>query len=253
MAKVVVALLTPLRGEVVLDFGALREHLDFLIEAGVDAVMPGGTTGEGPLLDDSELAALVQETVKGVAGRVRVIAHVGRADTAHTAALIRVAIEHGADAVSAVVPYYYALGGDQLERHYRELIAVAGETPLYAYTIPNRTGNELSPDVVRRLDGLAGVKDSTKDWERHLEYLETGVDVLIGTDAMVVESFRAGSAGCVSALANVRPDLLARAREGEDVQAEITALRKELPFPRLKAALSRHISGYPTTYRSPLG
>ena len=253
MAKVVVALLTPLRGEVVLDFGALREHLDFLIEAGVDAVMPGGTTGEGPLLDDSELAALVQETVKGVAGRVRVIAHVGRAGTAHTAALIRVAIEHGADAVSAVVPYYYALGGDQLERHYRELITVAGETPLYAYTIPNRTGNELSPDVVRRLDGLAGVKDSTKDWERHLEYLETGVDVLIGTDAMVVESFRAGSAGCVSALANVRPDLLTRAREGQDVQAEITALRKELPFPRLKAALSREISGYPTTYGSPLG
>jgi dihydrodipicolinate synthase/N-acetylneuraminate lyase len=77
--------------------------------------------------------------------------------------------------------------------------------------------------------------------------------VLIGTDAMVVDSFRAGSAGCVSALANVRPDLLCRAREGEDVQAEITALRKELPFPLLKAALAGRIAGYPATYRAPVG
>ena len=86
-----------------------------------------------------------------------------------------------------------------------------------------------------------------------MEYLATGVDVLIGTDALVVDSFRAGSAGCVSALANVRPDLLCRVRDGEDVQDEISALRERLPFPRLKDAVAERVAGYPTGYRAPLG
>jgi dihydrodipicolinate synthase/N-acetylneuraminate lyase len=248
--NVVVALLTPHGNPT-----ALRDHVEFLVDAGVDALMPCGTTGEGPLLSTDEAAALVHATVEAASGRVPVWAHVGRPDTRSTAALARRAIGDGAQSVSAVVPYYYEVSDGQLERHYHELLAAAGDVPAYAYTIPARTGNELSPDVVRRLAaaGLSGVKDSTKSWERHLEYLECGVDVLVGTDAMVVDSFRAGSAGCVSALANVRPDLLCRARDGADVQDEISALRGELPFPALKAAVADRVPGYPIEYRAPLG
>jgi 4-hydroxy-tetrahydrodipicolinate synthase len=248
--RVVVALLTPLgRPE------ALREHVDFLVEAGVDALMPCGTTGEGPLLEDGEIAEWIRSTVEAAAGRLPVLAHVGRPSTEATVALARRALASGASGVSAVVPYFYALGDEQLTWHYTALIAAADGAPSYAYTIPARTGNELPLDVVRELaaEGLTGVKDSTKSWERHLEYLETEVDVFIGTDALVVDSFRAGSAGCVSALANVRPDLLCRARDGEDVQEEISALRTELTFPKLKSALAEQLPGYPTAYRSPLG
>jgi 4-hydroxy-tetrahydrodipicolinate synthase len=253
--EVVVALLTPFAPDGSIDRSALEAHLDFLLESGVDAVMPAGTTGEGPLLDDSELLALVESTRAKVDGRVSVVAHVGRPGTAATAELAVRALELGADAVAAVVPYYYAFSDEALLGHYRELLRAAAGRDLYAYTIPARTGNELSAGIVRRLgtDGLRGVKDSTKSWERHLEYLECGVDVLIGTDSLVVDSLRAGSSGCVSALANVRPDLLCRARDGEDVQDELTQLRARLPFRELKEELARAVPGYPSRYRAPLG
>ena len=251
---VVAALTTPFRDGVV-DRDAIFAHADFLADAGVDALMPCGTTGEGPLLDDEELARMIEVTVAAARGRVRVLAHVGRPSTQASVFMARRALGAGADGVSAVVPYYYAYTDEQLLRHYSALIAAGDGAPTYAYTIPARTGNELSAELVRTLaaEGLKGVKDSTKSWERHLEYLACGVDVLIGTDAMVVDSLRAGSAGCVSALANVRPDLLCAARDGADVQAEITELRSHLPFPKLKAAVAERIPGYPTAYRSPLG
>jgi 4-hydroxy-tetrahydrodipicolinate synthase len=254
--EVVVALLSPFTKDGRLDGGALAAHIEFLVDSGVDALMPGGTTGEGPLLDDVELLDVAGRTFAAARGRLRVIPHVGRAATTPTATLIEHTVsEHGATAVSALVPYYYTLNDDQVRRHFQVLLHAAEGCDLYAYTIPTRTGNELTTGVVRRLraDGLRGVKDSTKSWQRHRAYLKCGVDVLIGTDSMVVDSFRAGSAGCVSALANVRPDLLCRARQGEDVQDEISQLRERLPFHKLKLALAERLPGYPTKYRAPLG
>lgn len=257
MPVVVVALLTPFREDGGIDGRALAAHVEFLVGAGVDGLMPCGTTGEGPLLSDAELLEVTELTVEAAAARVPVFAHVGRPGTDATCALARRAEALGAAAVSAVVPYYYALDEGQLLRHYRSLLAAAGDRPVYAYTIPARAGNELSAELVRELadEGLKGVKDSTKSWERHLEYLACGVDVLIGTDAMVREAFAAGAAGCVSALANVRPDLLCALRDGggEEVQQEILGLRGELPLQRLKQALAERIPGYPPAYRAPLG
>jgi dihydrodipicolinate synthase/N-acetylneuraminate lyase len=252
--QVVVALTTPFREDGAVDERALAAHVAWLVEQGVDALMPCGTTGEGPLLEPDEVEAIVRVTSDAANGRAAVLAHVGRPATAATAELARRALAVGAQGVSAVVPYYYALSDAEIVEHYRRLIAAANGSPVYAYTIPERTGNELSLDAVRALaaDGLRGVKDSTKSWPRHLEYLETGIDVLTGTDSFVVESFRAGSAGCVSAVANVRPDLLVRARDGEDVQREISAARDELPASRRKAAVAERVPGYPTAYRAPL-
>jgi len=253
--EVVVALTTPFRPDGSVDAAALTRHVTLLVESGVDAVMPCGTTGEGPLLAADEIAAVVEEVVDAADGSARVLAHVGRPSTAETATLAGRALAAGAAGVSAVLPYYYALSDEQVVGHYRRLLAAADGRPVYAYTIPARDGNDLSLEAVATLaaEGLRGVKDSTKSWERHLEYLGSGVDVLIGTDALVVDSFRAGSAGCVSALANVRPDLLCRARDGEDVQDEISALREHVPFQRLKQAVAVGLTGYPTSYRAPLG
>jgi 4-hydroxy-tetrahydrodipicolinate synthase len=252
--RVVVALTTPFREDGSVDRDALGEHVRWLVEQGVDALMPCGTTGEGPLLEPDEVDAVVRGCIEAADGRADVLAHIGRPGTAATVELARRALGAGAEGVSAVVPYYYALPDAGVVEHYRRLLAAANGRSVYAYTIPARTGNELSVDAVRTLaaDGLRGVKDSTKSWERHLEYLGTGVEVLTGTDAFVVESRRAGSAGFVSALANVRPDLLCRARDGEDVQAEISAIRERTPLSHLKQAIAERVSGYPTAYRAPL-
>lgn len=275
-ASVVVALLTPFAEDGRVDLGAAREHVSFLVAEGVDAVMPAGTTGEGPLLADGEIEALVAACVEGAAGRAQVLAHVGRPGTQATVELARRALAAGAGAISAVVPYYYAFGDRALERHYEVLLDALPNVPVHAYTIPARTGNELGAESVRRLaaSGLAGVKDSTKSLGRHLEYLEaargTGCAVLMGSDGLVADAFRAGAGGCVSAIANLRPDLLVGIKAahlaGDEraagaAQQEILSLRAELaagpPLAAVKRALAARLAerglAYPAALRAPLG
>lgn len=273
--SVVVALLTPFSADGRVDLAAVRDHIEFLVEEGVDGIMPAGTTGEGPLLSDDEIESLVGAVAEAAGGRVSVLAHVGRPGTQATVHLARRALAAGADSVSAVVPYYYALDDGALVSHYRALLAALPNAPVYAYTIPSRTRNELGADAVRLLagEGLAGVKDSTKSFDRHLEYLQAAEDtacaVLMGSDGMVIEALRAGAAGSVSALANLRPDLLVRlkraylggeARQAEDAQREILHLRTELSGGRALAALKRAVaerlrkrgSSFPAGLRAPL-
>lgn len=252
--EVIVALVTPFDETGRPDLGALASHIEFLVAAGVDGVMPCGTTGEGPLLSDEELSGVINATIGAVDRRVRVLAHVGRPSTAATVQAGRDALAAGADAILAVVPYYYSYDDTAIVRHYTTLIDACPGADVYAYTIPARTGNELSVDALRLLAdaGLRGVKDSTKSLYTLGEYLRCGVDVLVGTDAFARDAFVAGAAGCVSAIANVRPDLLCALRDGTDVQNEILDLRSALSFPAVKAAVAERIAGYPVSYRSPL-
>jgi dihydrodipicolinate synthase/N-acetylneuraminate lyase len=266
--SVVVALLTPFGTDGSVDVGALEAHVELLVEEGVHAVMPAGTTGEGPLLEEDEVVAAVAAAVRAARGRIEVLAHVGRPATDATVRVLRRAVDARATGVSAVVPYYYALDDAQVVAHYRAVLAAAEDTPLFAYSIPARTGNELSPAALRELvaDGLAGVKDSTKSLKRHREYLDVGAPVLMGSDGLVLEALDLGAAGCVSAIANLRPDLLlgltraslaGRRDEAERCQRELSELRAELtrerPLVALKRAVADRVSGYPAALRRPLG
>lgn len=270
----VVALFTPFAEDGRVDRDALIGHVRYVLDQGADAIMPCGTTGEGALLEEEEVAMVVEATAEAADGH-EVIAHVGRPGTDATIRLARRAVASGATAVSAVVPYYYPLTPEQTLRHYGSLLEAVPDVPVFAYTIPERTGNQLEPETLEALadEGLAGVKDSTKSFERHLEYLAVAkahdVRVLMGSDAMVLEALRAGAAGSVSALANVRPDLLVRLKrafldgnvaEAEATQAEIAELRESLSQGPALAALKRALSErlaeqgvrYPAALRAPL-
>ena len=271
----IAALLTPFDDRGRVDHEALRAHVDYLVSEGIDGIMPCGTTGEGPLLEVEEAAAVVEEVVKASGGSLAVVAHVGRPATDATVQLAHRAIDAGASAVSAVVPYYYSLDEGQVIRHYRSLVHAVGETPAYAYNIPSRTGNDLSAPAVQALsdEGVAGLKDSTKSFDRHLEYLGAapdGFDVFMGSDAMVLDALRAGAAGAVSAVANLRPDLFVALKkavaDGDD--ADATAMQDEIARVReqvsrgpaltgLKGAVADHLRArgnvYPTGLRAPLG
>lgn len=271
----VAALFTPFREDGRVDREALAGHVGFLFDQGIDAVMPCGTTGEGALLEEAEAADILEAAVQAAGGRT-VIAHVGRPSTEATIRLARTAVDGGATAISAVVPYYYALTPEQTLRHYRSLLEAVPDVPVFAYTIPERTGNQLERETLETLaeEGLAGLKDSTKSFDRHLEYLAAGkghdLAVLMGSDGMVLEALRAGAAGSVSALANLRPDLLARLKrcfvegreeEAERTQEEIAELRSSLSEGPALAALKRAVSEalaevglrYPPALRAPLG
>ena len=277
--SIIAALLTPFDDRERVDHEALRAHVDDLISQGVDGIMPCGTSGEGPLLGEDEAAAVIGTVVEGAAGRVPVLAHVGRAATRETVRLGRRATDAGASALVACLPYYYALDERQVFNHYTTLMA-STDKPVYAYTIPSRTGNDLSPGAVRVLagEGLAGVKDSTKSFERHIEYLEIArgladqdnFDVFMGSDAMVLDALHAGAAGSVSALANLRPDLLSSLKKAflEDDQVQAKSLQEKIARVRaevskgpaltgLKAAVARRLSArgiaYSARLRAPLG
>jgi 4-hydroxy-tetrahydrodipicolinate synthase len=251
-AEVFAALLTPLAADGGVDTGALLAHTRALVEAGVDGVLVAGTTGEGPLLGDDE----VVEVVSAVAGETRVLAHVGRPSTAATVALARRALGAGADEVSVVVPYYYELGDEQLLAHF------AAVAPALAYVIPARTVNDVSASLLDRLAdvGVVGVKDSTKSLERHDAYLDVarghpGFRVYMGSDGLAGDALERGATGLISAVANVRPDLLAALRDGaREVEEELLAVRAEARgLAELKRLVAERIDGYPVAVRAPLG
>jgi dihydrodipicolinate synthase/N-acetylneuraminate lyase len=273
--SMIAALLTPFEGGGGVDHEALSAHVEYLVNEGIDGIMPCGTTGEGPLLELDEAAGVVETVVKAARGSVAVMAHVGRPSTRATVELARRAIDAGASAVSAVVPYYYSLDEEFVIGHYRALVQAAGDTPVYAYNIPSRTGNDVSAAAIQPLsnEGVAGLKDSTKSFDRHLEYLRAapdGFDVFMGSDAMVLDALNAGAAGAVSAVANVRPDLVVALKEavagGDDagaiaLQEEMGRVREQVsqgPSLRgLKSAVADLLRAggivYPPGLRAPLG
>jgi dihydrodipicolinate synthase/N-acetylneuraminate lyase len=260
------ALTTPFRDDGWVDLAALRAHVHLLVDDGLHGIVPAGTTGEGPLLEEAEAGAVIATAVEAAAGRVEVIAHVGRASTPATVRLARAASTSGADALLAVTPYYYAHGADALLAHYRALLAAVEPTPVLAYTFPARSGNELPAEVLDTLagEGLAGLKDSTGSPERHEEYLEVArrhadLRVFVGAERLALQCMRGGGAGTISALANARADVLLRLRDedSDEALAAVQSARDELPgIPQLKQEVGRRLAelgvSYPVAPRAPL-
>jgi 4-hydroxy-tetrahydrodipicolinate synthase len=218
--------------------------------------------------------------VEAAAGRVAVTAHVGRASTRATARLAAEAVAVGADAVSAVTPWYYALDDDQLLAHYRALRDAVPGVPVYAYSIPRFAGNEISVGLAEALaaEGLAGLKDSSGSTDRLREYLgvvarrRAGRDfaLLAGSEPLVLGALEGGAAGCVLGLANLRPDLVRalRAAAMERRSADAAALQEEIAridgelgrgptFTGLGRAVAERLTAggieYPADQRGPLG
>jgi 4-hydroxy-tetrahydrodipicolinate synthase len=273
---IIPALLTPYDAAGAVDRDALGAHVAWLVEHGVDGLMPCGTTGETALLSDDEVIEVVEATVAAAGGRP-VIAHVGRPGTRPTIELARRALDVGAAAVSAVVPYYHPLEPEQVLDHYRALMDALGPERVLAYCIPSHSNNVLDAEGLGTLarEGLAGFKDSTMEGERHDAYAAAigaaGRDdfaLLVGRGALLLQSLRAGSAGAVLGIANLRPELACRLRdafrEGRDgdaeaVQAELAQAEEAAkPFTALKRAVAERLRSeagieYGPHMRAPLG
>jgi 4-hydroxy-tetrahydrodipicolinate synthase len=274
---IIPALLTPFDRDGAVDREALRAHVGWLIDHGVDGIMPCGTTGETALLSDDEVIEVVEAVVAGAGGRVPVIAHVGRPGTQPTIELGRRALEAGAAAVSAVVPYYHPLEPDMVLDHYRALIDALGAERVLAYCIPSHSNNVLDADGLGTLarEGLAGFKDSTMSASDHDAYVAalrtTGREdflLLVGLGALLLRSLEAGSAGAVLGIANLRPELCVGVRdafkagrtdEAQALQSELRAAEEAtMAFPDLKREVSERLRAeagieYGPLMRAPLG
>lgn len=206
-----VAIVTPFYDDGQVDFSTFARLIEFQIQAGTDAIVVTGTTGEASTMSDEEQLEVIAFCVKQVAGRIPVIAGVGSNDTRHGIALSYQASLLGVDALLEVTPYYNKTNQEGLYRHFK-VIADAVNCPIILYNVPGRTQVNLLPETVYRLsliDNIVALKDATGDLSQTIETRRlVGEDFAIyaGNDDVIVPVLAAGGIGVISVLANVAPE-----------------------------------------------
>jgi 4-hydroxy-tetrahydrodipicolinate synthase len=232
------ALITPFDAKGRVDPDATAGLAKFLISNRVDGLLLCGSTGLGPLLSIQERKQVAETVLGNTSAGVPVVVQVGAADTASSVELARHAEDHGAYALASLTPYYYKPGDQSIIKHF-ETIGRAVSVPLFAYNIPQFTGNNLRPAMVAELAKkrtLAGIKDSTRDVLQLLELLglvPEGFVVMNGTEEYAMFAMMMGGQGLVSGGANAFPELfvsLVEAVQSRNYKDAIDFQRKVIQF-----------------------
>jgi 4-hydroxy-tetrahydrodipicolinate synthase len=193
------------------DFAALEALVEAQIAGGVSGLVPCGTTGEAPTLDDAEQVAVIRRVVEVANQRVPVLAGTGSFSTKKTITASKAALSVGADGVMIMMPYYNKPSQEGLYEH---VVAVARsvEAPVVLYNIPGRSVVDLAADTTERICAAApnvvGLKDATGNVVRCQELtrrLGGRLTVLSGDDALVLAMMAVGARGVISVTSNVLP------------------------------------------------
>lgn len=203
------ALITPLTPDGV-DYENFGRLIDWQIDAGIDALVIAGTTGEGSTLTDEEHREVLDYAVKRAAGRVPMIAGTGSNDTAYAIDLTKFACDIGYDAMLVVTPYYNKATQKGLVKMY-EAIADASTKPLVLYNVPSRTGVAIQPATYAALAEhpmIAAIKEANGDISKIAETMALvgdKLDLYSGNDDQIVPVLSLGGKGVISVLSNLIP------------------------------------------------
>lgn len=209
-----VAIVTPFDNGAV-DEKALRRHVDFMIDNGIDGIVPCGTTGEAVTLSDDEKVAVVRITKSQVRGRVPIIAGAGSNATAHAVHLSKLMKEVGVDALLHVTPYYNKPTQEGLFQHF-SAVAKATDLPVILYNVPGRTAVDMQAETVARLaktcPTIVGDKECAGiDRVKTIrETLGKSFQIFSGEDALNAELYSKGANGAISVAGNVAPQLVSQ-------------------------------------------
>jgi 4-hydroxy-tetrahydrodipicolinate synthase len=195
------------------DVTRLTRNIDAQSIAGISGVVPCGTTGETPTLEEDEYRLVVERTIDAARPLgLTTIPGAGSNSTAHAVSQHRFVHAAGADAALHVTPYYNRPSPEGLARHFLT-IADACPLPVVLYNIPGRTGVGLSIETIERLaahPNIVAIKEASGSLELAAMIVErTGLTVLSGDDPLTLPLALAGASGVISVLANVRPDQVA--------------------------------------------
>ena len=200
-------IITPFKdGEV--DYAGYEHLVDHYVRAGVSGVIPLGTTGESPTIDEAETEALVERTVATVAGRVPILIGVGGNDTRKVVKAVKRLQKHAVQGILSVCPYYNRPSQDGMREHFTR-VAEATDRPILIYNIPYRTGVNIANETLLALaaiPNIAGVKDSSGNIAQSLDLLRqrpAGFTVLTGEDAFFYTMLAHGGDGGILASAHV--------------------------------------------------
>ena len=210
------AIVTPFKEDESVDYDALAKLIDFNINNGVSGIVPCGTTGESPTLDNEEHAKVIEFTIKHVNKKVPVIAGTGSNCTREAISMTKHAEELGADAALVVNPYYNKPTQEGLYRHFKA-VADSVNIPIVLYNIKGRTGVNVETATLMRLakdcKNLTAVKEASGDLEQMKDVIAKKSDnfsVLSGDDGVTLDLIKAGGNGVISVAANVIPDRMAK-------------------------------------------
>lgn len=206
---VATALVTPFRrGEI--DYSALRALIDRQIDAGIEALVIGGTTGEAATLTNKERYSLYDKSAEYVSGRAKLIFGTGTNDTSAAIQHTEYASEVGGDGVLIVTPYYNKGTKEGLLRHY-EKIAAASTLPVLLYNVPTRTGVNLPMDILKKLsknENIVGIKEASDSADRLVELSRLGDSLYLysGNDSQIYTTLSLGGLGVISVVSNLYPE-----------------------------------------------
>jgi 4-hydroxy-tetrahydrodipicolinate synthase len=209
------ALVTPFRQDGSLDEPTLRALIKRQIDAGIDFLVPCGTTGESPTLTHEEHLRVVEIAVELAKGHVPVLAGAGGYNTAEVIALARELAEIGADGILSVTPYYNKPTQEGLFQHYKA-IAEAVALPIVVYSVQGRTGVNVEPATVRRLsaiENIVGIKEASGNVSQMaaiLNAVQEDFMVLSGDDAITLPVISLGGRGVISVVSNEIPAQMAQ-------------------------------------------
>ncbi len=232
------ALVTPFRPDTSLDEETFRALVRRQIDAGVDFLVPCGTTGENPTLTRREHLRLVEITLEEAKGRTPVLAGAGGYNTAEVIELAREVEALGADGILSVTPYYNKPTQEGLYQHFKA-IAAAIRIPIIVYSVWSRTGVNLLPATLARLaeiDNIIGVKEASGNIAQMAQVVcQTPEDFLVlsGDDSVTLPLIALGGKGVISVVSNEIPaemtELVRACLDGDFVTAR-SLQRRYLPL-----------------------
>jgi len=225
----IVALVTPMNNHGEVDFENLKQLVEYHVQAGTDAIVSVGTTGESATLSIEENVKVILKTVEFAAGRIPVIAGTGANATSEAVTMTKLLNNSGIVGCLSVVPYYNKPTQEGMYQHFKA-IAECTDIPQILYNVPGRTGSDLLPETVGRLSAIPniiGIKEATGDISRVQKIKQlAGKDFFVfsGDDASCLEAMKLGAEGVISVTSNVAPKAMAEmcrlARQGQFSEAE---------------------------------
>lgn len=227
-----VALITPFKDNLEVDYESLNNMIKHCLEGETDAIIVCGTTGEAPTLEDEEHLMVINECIKTVNKKVPVIAGTGSNNTAHAIMMSKEAQKLGADGLLVVTPYYNKATQHGLEEHYKA-IANSVDIPILMYNVPSRTSVNINSDtaikIIKDNDNIIGIKEASGNIKQveELRRLSLEQDVLMdlysGNDDDVIRMLNNGGIGVISVCANITPkrthDLVYKYLDGDVKEA----------------------------------
>ncbi len=206
-AGVYTAIVTPFNRDGKIDYECFKKLLNWQIKAGVDGVVPVGTTGESPTLDFDEHKKVIEVAVEVCKGKIQVIAGTGANSTEEAIELTEFAAKVGADATLQVTPYYNKPTAEGQYRHFSKIADLG--LPVVLYNIPGRCGVEIPMETIKRLaqhPKVVAIKEAGGNVNRASQIVcETNLTVLSGDDSLTLPMMVVGAKGVVSVASNIMP------------------------------------------------